>query len=154
MLGFVLGALFVWFLPSRNEPMPASGGKAVKSAPGSPGAALQPGMRPVPRIAASPRRFTDIEAVFAAYGQYAVWDSNRTEVALWNSETKSYSDFFEVLRDGEMLFFRSIPALTRPILTHGTRPEIPLLFTETEEMRQRWIETRSQLVPGIPVRPE
>ncbi len=62
-----------------------------------------------------------------------------TEVALWNPETKKYSDFFEVLRSGENLYFRSIPHLTHPILTHGVKENSLLQLTETEAHHQEWL---------------
>jgi hypothetical protein len=136
MLGFVIGALFVWLLPLREEQAPKP---VVQTA--APAA-----QEPVAR----PRKLSEIEAVFAEWGKYAIWDQDRTEVAMWNSDAKSYADFYEVLREGDQLYFRSIPALTRPLLVHGGRPEAPLVFTETEEMRRQWIENRNQLVPGHP----
>jgi hypothetical protein len=60
-------------------------------------------------------------------------------VALWSPETKSYSECYEVVRvDGEF-YYRPIPALTRPILTHGIPENSPLQFTETERQRQEWL---------------
>ena len=122
MLGFIVGALFVWALPQRQPPAPP-----VERAAEPPRAAP-----PVPQL-------TTIEAVFAEWGRFAVWDNDLTEVALWRSETGSYSDCFEVLRTGSAYYFRSIPRLTRPVLTHGVRTESPLQFTETEAQRAEWL---------------
>lgn len=127
MLGFLIGALFVWALPSR-KPAPPS---VEKSEP-----------RTV--VIKTVPQFTTIEAVFAVWGKYAVWDNELTEVALWSSETKDYTDCFEVLRSGNTHYFRSIPRLTRPILTHGTRLESPLQFTETEAQRAEWLGEKRQ----------
>ena len=146
MLGFVIGALFVWLLPRQDSPNTGS----AKDSPSKQASAGKLASTSVSQKKAPPRRLTDVEAVFAAYGSYAVWDQNRTEIALWNAEKEAYSEFYEVLRDGEILYFRSIPKLTRPLLAHGTKTDLPLLYTETEEMRQRWIEARNQLVPAIP----
>ena len=129
MLGFVLGALFVLALPRRQPEAlaparpPAHASAAVRSAP--------------PRL-------TTIEAVFAGWSQYAVWENGLTEVALWNADTRAYSDCFEVLRSGDGYFFRSIPKLTRVPLTHGVTANSPLLFTETEEQRQEWLGQKTQ----------
>lgn len=127
MLGFVVGALFVWALPApKPAPPRAETGEArtviVKTVP----------------------QFTTIEAVFAEWGKYAVWDNELTEVALWSSETKDYTDCFEVLRSAGIHYFRSIPRLTRPVLTHGTRENSPLQFTETEAQRAEWLGEKRQ----------
>jgi len=125
-LGFALGALFVLALPRRA---------AVE-------AATQPAADAVPAKAAKPAappQITTIEAVFAAWEKYAVWSDDRTEVALWNVDTMSYSDFYEVLKVGDGYYFRSITRLTRPILTHGVVDESPLQFTETARQRADWM---------------
>jgi hypothetical protein len=126
-LGFVLGALFVMALPRREaeeaRPRPAAG-EAAAAKPAKPSAA--------PRI-------TTIEAVFAAWDKYAVWSSNTTEVALWNTDTMSYSDCYEVMKTADGYYFRSISGLTRQILTHGVVQESPLQFTETLRQRQEWL---------------
>jgi len=87
---------------------------------------------------AQPKVWT-IDAVFQTWGGGAVWSDGTTEVALWNPETKSYSDCYEVMKvDGEY-YYRPIPALTRPVLTHGVLENSPLEFTETEHQRQEWL---------------
>jgi hypothetical protein len=128
MLGFIVGAGFIWALPNR------------RAAPVEPElrAAPPPPSRTVPQL-------TTIEAVFAEWGQYAVWDRDLTQVALWSSEAKEYSDCYEVFRGGGSYFFRSIPRLTRPVLTHGVRPDnSPLQFTETEAQRAEWLSEKHQ----------
>ncbi len=125
-LGFVLGALFVVALPRRTAPDPAPPPVAAEPAAKPPG----PGEAP---------RITTIEAVFSAWDRYAVWSSGSTEVALWSAETKKFSECYEVMRVGEAYYFRSIPGLTRPVLTHGVVPESPLQFTETEQQRLEWL---------------
>ncbi len=127
MLGFVLGALFVWALP-RVE-------KSV----------LAPAAGPAATVQLARPKLTDIEAVFEAWGRDAVWDNDVTEVALWDVDKRSYSICYEVVRNGENLYFRSIPHLTRPVLTHGLHGQAPLLFTETEAMRKEWL--RQTLLP-------
>ncbi|MBC7366640.1 MAG: hypothetical protein H7343_07485 [Undibacterium sp.] len=127
MLGFLIGALFVWALPARKPAPP----RLEKSEPRT------VIMKTVPQ-------FTTVEAVFTEWGKYAVWDNELTEIALWSSETKDYTDCFEVLRSGSSYFFRSIPRLTRPVLTHGTRENSPLQFTETEAQRAEWLGEKRQ----------
>ena len=131
MLGFVLGCLFVLALPRREPPAPApSSPPAEEPQPGPP----------------APLHMTTIEAVFAVWGKYAVWDQDLTEVALWDPQTRSYSDCYQVLRAGDTYFFHTIPELTRPILTHGLPddPAMPLVFTETPEQRENWLRENTQ----------
>lgn len=128
MVGFVLGALFVIVLPPRR----------LTQAPPA------PPPRPAPVAPAPPRKLqlTTVESVFEVWQKYAVWDNDRTEIALWNSDDKAYSDCYEVVRMGDVFYYRSIPRLTRPVLTHGLSddPNPPLLFTETEAQRQVWLQ--------------
>jgi hypothetical protein len=126
-LGFVLGALFVWLLP---HPPPE-----VVEVPAEPA--------PPPLVATRTQPdFTEIEAVFAQWSQYAVWENERTEVALWDIDSRQYSRFYEVLRSGGDYYFRSIARLTRPVLTHGVDVKAPLLFTEPEARRQEWLQQK------------
>ncbi|HZZ20773.1 MAG TPA: hypothetical protein VFE25_15470 [Opitutaceae bacterium] len=112
-LGFALGALFVMALPRRSEP-------EVQAAP-----------TPVPELrATAPVRVSTIEAVFSDWGRFAQWNGPTTQVGLWNTETKSYSDFFEVIRMGEALYFRSIPSLTAPVAKLELPQACPLEFAE------------------------
>jgi len=127
-LGFVLGALFVWALPQVE--------KDLVSPPPAVSATLQL-RRPA---------LTEIEAVFAEWGHFAVWENDLTEVALWDVDKHSYSICYEVLRSGENLYFRSIPRLTRPVLTHGLHGTMPLQFTETEALRREWLD-RGRIEP-------
>ncbi|MFM1852561.1 MAG: hypothetical protein RIS54_2245 [Verrucomicrobiota bacterium] len=130
MLGFLLGAVFVWLLP-RPEPVVIE--VPVKDE------------TPPPLVAVGPKPdMSELEAVFAAWSQHAVWDNNLTEVALWDIETAQYARFYEVLRVGETYYFRSIPALTRPVLTHGVDTNAPLLFTEPDARRREWLRQRDE----------
>ena len=123
-LGFVLGALFVASLPRE----------AAKFAP-------ERSSAPPTVVKLERPKLTEIEAVFADWERYAVWDNNVTEVAMWDIEKKNYTIFYEVLRVWDNYYFRSIPRLTRPILTRGVpEQQSPLQFTETEASRREWIE--------------
>jgi hypothetical protein len=126
MLGFVLGALFFWALP---KPKPPEVPTAVVTTP----------EKAPPRVVAPPR-VTAIEAIFAEWGRFAVWENDVTEVALWNPDVNRYADRFEVLRMNGNYYFRTISRFTRPLLTHGVPNESPLQFTETEEHRQRFLK--------------
>jgi hypothetical protein len=126
MLGFILGALFIWSLERSPETAPVT--PVVESEkPAAPVAPL-----PAPRL-------SDIEAVFAMWGAGAIWENDVTEVALWTPETKRFSDYFEVIRSGDNLYFRSIPRLTRRVLDHGVKVNSPLQLTETEAHHQEWL---------------
>jgi hypothetical protein len=81
-------------------------------------------------------RLTEVEAVFAQWDRYAIWENDVTEIAYWSGETRSFSNFFEVLRSGDRLFFRSIPKLTRPVVKRGVEARSPLLFTGVAEVSQ------------------
>ncbi len=130
MLGFLLGVAFVLALPPLGKKTPA--------APATVTARLEPDPAPAP-AKAEPPPFTTIEAVFAEWGQYAVWSDDTTEVALWNSAAGGFTNFYEVRRVGGTHYFRTIPSLTRRILNHGKPlPDSPLQFTETEEQYEEW----------------
>ncbi len=128
MLGFLLGAAFVWGL-QRDTAKPAAAApvtltewpKAVKVAP-------------------SP--LTTIEALFAEWGDNAVWEEERTEVAMWLSEAGAFSEFYEVRRMKDGLYFRSIPKLSRRLIRSGTPlpSNAPLQFTESEKHYREWLE--------------
>jgi hypothetical protein len=129
LLGFVIGALFVWALPREiTTPAGPAGTKTLT-------------------VQLERPKATDIEAVFAEWGRYAVWEHDLTEVALWDVDRKSYSIFYEVLRSGDIIYFRSIPRLTRPILTHGVHVHSPLQYTETEEQRREWLDRGVSVAP-------
>jgi hypothetical protein len=129
MLGFLLGVLFVLFLPRKAAP-PA----AVVPSP----VAVTVGRTP-PTV----ERALFFEGVFAEWNKYAVWENDLTEVAFWNSDTKSFSDRFEVMRSGDRAYFRSILNFTRPVMTHGIPDNSPLQFTETQAMREEWLKENS-----------
>ena len=123
-LGFLLGALFVWTLPREEK---------------STAAAVSPEVPPQVVQLERPK-LTEVEAVFAEWERYAVWKNHVTQIAMWDTEKRSFSLFYEVLRQNGEYYFRSIPELTRPLLTRGVPAEAPLQFAETEESRRAWIE--------------
>jgi hypothetical protein len=123
-LGFILGALFVWTLPREDKRAAA----ALSS------------QAPLQVVQLERPKLTEVEAVFAEWERYAVWKNNITQVAMWDTEKRTYSICYEVLRHGGEHYFRSIPQLTRPVLTRGVPENAPLQFAETEESRRAWIE--------------
>lgn len=144
LLGFLLGAAFVWLLPSEKAGNPSAGapgdGTAVSAAgegvAGTPQTAGQGVGQAAGGARALPvRRLSTIEAVFESWGQYAIWEHDLTQVALWSAEHGGYAECYEVMRSGDVLYFRSIPRLTRPVINYGTQITSPLLYTETETTR-------------------
>ena len=128
MLGFVLGAVFMLAFQRR----------APKPAPAPPPAAAEPAQPAEPR---TPPPLTLIETVFEKWGEHAVWSDGTTEVAMWSPATEKYSDFYEVRKIDGALYFRTIPQLTRRIISRGKpMPESLLQFTETEEQYREWYE--------------
>lgn len=133
-LGFILGALFVWWLP--REEAPASATPTVRT------------------VRLERPKETEIEAVFADWGHYAIWENGLTEVALWDPAQNAYAVCYEVLRAGDIFYFRSIPRLTRPILNHGVRADSPLQFTEPEAAHKEWLRhVQYESLTGKPVPP-
>lgn len=118
MLGFVLGALAVFMLP-RSE----------KTAAPPPAIVAPPPVAPAPATRPTVERAVFFEDVFAELNHLAVWQDELTEVAFWNPSRKAFSDCYEVLKAGDKFYFRSIPHLTRPVLTEGVPADSPLQFT-------------------------
>lgn len=152
MLGFLLGAGFVWLLlrPSPDlSPVPAAPAKAPAGQGAVPKVVQQAApVAPAAPAKPKPRQLSTVEAVFEDYGKNAIWERDRTEVALWNSDKGAYADFYEVYRDDGVYFFRSIPALTRPLMTVPDQVDVPLVFTETAALRRERIEALRHLVPA------
>ena len=117
MLGFVLGALAMLALP-RPE----------KIAPPPPALAALSVAAPLPPQI-TVERGVFFEDVFAELSPSAVWQDDLTEVAFWNPDRRAYADCYEVLRVNDKFYFRSIPHLTRPLLTKGVGANSPLQFT-------------------------
>jgi hypothetical protein len=134
MLGFLFGVLFMLALP-RREAAPSS-------------AVAPPEPSPLFLHPTAPR-LTTIEAVFEEWGKYAKWEKDVTEVVLLADPfTKSDGECYEVLRVGGDYFFRSIPRLTRPVLTHDLpddpKKPSPLEFTESAAQRQQWLHADTE----------
>jgi len=133
MLGFLFGILFMLTLPRHEAPSPSA-------APPEPSPLF---------LHSTPPRLTTIEAVFEEWGKYAKWDKDVTEVALLADPiTRSNRECYEVLRMGGDYYFRSIPRLSRPVLTHDLpddpKSPSPLEFTESAAQRQQWLHAKSE----------
>src|SRR5687767_9381457 len=109
-LGFILGALFVWTLPREDKRS----------------AATLSSQTPAQVVQLERPKLTEVEAVFAEWERFAVWNNNVTQVAMWDTEKRSFSICYEVLRQSGDYYFRSIPQLTRPVLTRGVPENAPL----------------------------
>ena len=48
-----------------------------------------------------PQPISTIEAVFEEWGSHAIWVDDTTEVALWNSADRDFTDYYEVRRFGK-----------------------------------------------------
>ncbi|MES2695999.1 MAG: hypothetical protein V4773_21175 [Verrucomicrobiota bacterium] len=132
MVGFLLGAVTVWYLPVR---------RGEKTAPARPPQAVAVSSTPALSAKRDAQPMSTVEAVFDEWAQYAVWEFDTTEVVLWNKEAGGFTDLYEVRRYGTpaRYYFRTIPALTRRIISRGKEvPGCPLQFTETEEQYQEW----------------
>lgn len=166
MVGFVLGVLAV--LGFQHEVDRAGAAPFAPTTNGVP-STPEPEPAPVENVTALTDRpsLAVIEAVFEEWGGYARWAEDRTEVALWNSTTGGFTDYFEVARAADGLFFRSIAALTRPLTEANPPSEAPLRFTEPPGEREARragrltpeeasVETgpwRERPAPSLPVRP-
>jgi len=151
MLGFVIGAAVV--LSLRRAPEVVYVQEEVTDL--SPPTALAHQSPLTPSLEQEPD-FTIVEAVFSEWQNYAVWDGDVTEIALWDSQAGQYARFYEVLRapsrEGGMggavgaitFYYRSIPALTRPVLTRVVSENAPLLFTEPDVLREAWLRQRDE----------
>lgn len=135
MVGFVLGVLAVLGFQHETGRQRSAAAAAAAAAPATP-------PEPVPEVAPNPATLPDrpsldaIEAVFSEWGRYARWEDDRTEVALWNSRTSGFTDYFEVLRSERGFFFRPLTRLSRPFTEGNPPPESPLRFTEPAAERE------------------
>lgn len=147
MLGFIMGCLAM--LSLQREPDVVPDDSPPKSTPAS-----EPPEPPRENIMALSNRpsLAAIEAVFAQWGDYALWENDTTQVALWNSSTSEFSDHLEVVRTPRGLYFRSIPRVTRPWTEARPPVESPFRFTEPEESRRARLEGKLGRQPA-PVPP-
>ncbi len=133
MLGFVVGCVVAysakthWDNQLRAEAVAASEAAKHKPTP-------TPTPLPPPPSKAS---LTDLEAVFQRWETHAIWRNDVTEVAFWDPATAQFSEYVEVLRNGEDDYFRTIPRLTRPFSEEALPPDAPLRFTDPEAHPER-----------------
>ena len=111
MLGFILGALCVWALPHPKESGPPPAPVEIRAAP----------------VAPAPRH-SDIEALFSEWGRYAVWADDKTYICTWDPTTQTFANCFEVLRRGDVLYFRTIERPRNLRVIEGVPDKSPLEF--------------------------
>ena len=117
MLGFLLGVGFMLALPPLRRKSPPPPERRIE--------APKPVPPPEPQL-------TTVEAIFEQWRPFAAWDDDgATQFALWNSETRDYTDYYEARRIGDEVYVRSIMRLTRILMREDSRlaPESPIRFT-------------------------
>ncbi|GAB5560706.1 MAG: hypothetical protein SynsKO_23530 [Synoicihabitans sp.] len=134
MVGFLIGVVTMWLFrsdprePEEKPPAPVPTVPTVAELT----AELERAAEPSDRAS-----LVMVEAIFEEHRSWAFWNEDRTQIALWNSKTLSFSDHFEVIRTLEGDYFRSIPRFTR-LAIPGYGPEnSPILFTETAEQKAK-----------------
>lgn len=147
-LGFALGLGFAGIFLRSKSPAPVP---AVPSAP--PAKANAPGqpMQVVPNLPRDATTLGEVEVQFRTWGGYAIWRNNVTQFALWNGQTDSHSDFYEVRRANRIYYFRTLPREDWPLIDHGELVRCPLWFAETREMRDAYYREHPEEKPGPPI---
>jgi len=132
-VGFGLGALL--FRSAPEKVVPAS--RSIE---------VEPPIE-VPRPTAS-GTLKAAEELFERWGGYAIWEDDVTEIALWNHARQRHADFYEVRRANGEFYFRTLKALTRPLIDHGPRGRLPIVFTEPQWMRDRFYRENPGYMPN------
>jgi len=142
MVGFIIGALFATGvqreIDRRNQVKPPV-------APPRPFIKVE-----APKSISALKERTSlsaIENIFTQFREYAIWRNDLTEVALWNAETSRFTECFEVMRSGDYYYYRTIPALTRPVRRPNPAPDLPLRFTEPEDEQLRRLQQQPSWLP-------
>ena len=117
-VGFVLGALVGWTLraPQPQPPPPVKIVEVLKMEP-------------------RPNKTATVEGLFEQWKHLAGWRDDTAEVLIWNSDTKEFSEAYEVRRVGEDFYFRSIPQLTRKLVNYADLlpSDAPIRFAGVED---------------------
>lgn len=142
MVGFIVGALFSLGVQRELARRDQEKAAAAKPLPPPP-VKLEP--VPSPSVVKDRASLSAIENVFVQYESNAVWRNDITEVALWNAQTNKFSELFEVMRSGDNYYFRTIPQLTRPVIRPNPAPDLPLRFTEPEDVQMKRIKEHNSV---------
>lgn len=129
MLGFVIGCVVMWTI--RKETLYADKEEILAKAQYE---AAHPKPTPTPPPPQTRMSLSDMEAIFEEWQGSAVWQFDTTEVVFWNRESNQFIECVQVLKNGDDLFFRTIPKLTRPLIDDGVPKNAPIRFTEPEDV--------------------
>ncbi len=135
-LGFAAGLGFGWMAfnpetPRRSPPL------------AHPGVAETP-----PDLPKDAGTLGAVEQTFQRWGGYAVWKNDVTEIALWSVRRRRFADFYEVRRSGGKFYFRTLAQLTRPLIDHGARSNLPIQFTEPQAARDEFYRAHPDYDPA------
>ncbi len=118
-VGFVLGALVGWTL-REPKPVPPPPPKVIE----------------VVKFEPRPNQVPTVEALFEKWRHLAAWrDDDTTEIAVWNPDSKEFTEAYEVKRVGDDFYFRSLPHLTRKLINYGEKlpADAPIRFASVED---------------------
>jgi hypothetical protein len=139
MLGFVIGGIVALTVKReidlRDRASEASSAAVVPT--------------PVPTPSPEPHHagLNVMEDIFEKWQANAIWSHDLTQVAFWDPTTNRYSEYVEVLRNGDDLYFRTLPALTWPLIEDGVSPDTPLRFAEPESVHAERRANRRAILP-------
>jgi hypothetical protein len=144
-LGFLLGGVAVYTLVPRAERFwqekRTQSEASAAVAHGLPTGTPVPTATPPPKPPPSGATLEEVDAIFTLYRTDAVWDRDRTEIAIWNRYQERFADTYEVYRDENgKTWYRPIPALTRPVIQYEGEEGRPIRFTESQWSRDRRME--------------
>lgn len=163
MVGFVLGALSFYtvsdYFGSREKTPPPAPADPESATVPAPSPSPQPAPAPQPPDTSSKnsplidnsRQMTlfAIDAIFRQWEVNAMWEYGTTQVVFWNPADEKYSTAVEVFRlgtedTGYEYYYRRILSLTRPPIRDDSRPDAPIIFTESEEATKRRVEKQNE----------
>ena len=136
MVGFVLGCLFAYVVDKELAKR-----RARETPPAPPPAAVAPSPEPAAAKPVTRLSLSEVDAIFRALSDNAVWENNISEIVMWNPAAKKFSEPLEVLRSGDDYYYRPLTRLTRPLITNRAEAGEIILFTETESLRARRLES-------------
>lgn len=145
MLGAVIGAIVALAVKDNLEDK-----EKLRAATEQKPAVAKQEPPPVPAKLDNYPSLQTVEALFDDWKDNAIWRHDVTEIAVWDQASNTYPYFYEILRNGDVFYFRSVPKLTRPLQDIGSGYPAPIRFTETPEMRA---ERRSRLFVPPPEMP-
>lgn len=151
MVGFLVGVVTMWVF--RSEPTPPL--EPVDSSAEAVAAEAAAGFESEEPVEEMGRMSLEtVSALFEAYRDWVWWTDDKTQIAVWNSDTMGFTDHYEVIRTLEADYFRPIEQFTRLPLPGYGPDNSPILFTETAEQRaKRQIRANPELAPR-PERPD